>query len=83
MILAHFIGGNQSDHGIPYAEEDYFELADWTGRETQTPSSLMKKEPFVVIVFGFPGFPYLSFSNLNSLCSKSLQLLEAAKCHNL
>jgi len=30
--LAHFIGGNQSDHGIPYAEKDYFELADWTGR---------------------------------------------------
>jgi len=30
--LARFIGGSQSAHGIPYAEENYFELADWTGR---------------------------------------------------
>jgi len=32
ILLADFVAGSQTQQGIPYALEDYFELVDWTGR---------------------------------------------------
>ena len=59
--LANFIGGSQSRHGIQYTLEDYFELADWTGRAIRDDKKgyIPKSEPKIIQKLGIESETWL------------------------